>query len=242
MFKTMAGRCVVACFAACLLLPAGSQAAAPMTIAVIENGRAFEMVARQVLEEAYRRAGVPLSFKEVPALRALAESAGGQADGELQRIGGLARSYPQLVQVNVPINYFDAVVLTRTARFTPNGWASLRPYTIGYHRGIVAFERGTAGMKTDTAPNNELLLRKLIGGRTDVAVMTDIEARQLLAEFKDNSILILSPPLERVQLYHYVQARHRLLAHRLETVLKAMQAEGVIAEIRSRTLAEAGLE
>jgi polar amino acid transport system substrate-binding protein len=241
MGNTLASRCLGPVLVLSLLWPAFAQAAASVTISAIENGKAFDAIARNVLEEAYRRAGVPLRFKEVPALRALAESVGGQADGEMQRIGGLSRTYPQLVQVKVPINWFDAVVLTRTAKFTPAGWESLRPYKIGYHRGIVVFEQGTTGMKTDTAPNNELLLRKLAGGRTDVILMVDVEAREMLAARKDDTIQILSPPIERVQLYHYLQVRHRLLAQRLEGVLKAMEAEGAIAEIRNSTLARAGL-
>ncbi len=226
---------------ACLAWLAAPVQAAPVTIAVIENGQAFETIAREVLDEAYRRAGVALTFKEVPALRALAESAGGQVDGELQRVGGLARSYPHLVQVKVAINWFDVVVLSKNVRFTPAGWESLRPYTIGYHRGILAFQQGTAGMKTDPAPNNNLMMKKLLGGRTDIALMTDVEARQWLVDSKDNTVTILAPPITHIQLYHYLDQRHHLLAQRLENVLKTMEAEGAILAIRNRVLTKAGL-
>lgn len=225
-----------------VLLAPLAQAARPVTVAVIDNGRAFENVAREVLDEAYRRAGVPLAFKEVPALRALAESASGQADGELQRIGGLERRYPHLVQVNVAINWCEVVVVSKAVRFAPDGWASLRPYTIGYHRGILAFEQGTAGMKTDPAPSNDLMMKKLVGGRTDIALMTDVEARQWLLDNKDAPVQVLAPPIAHIRLYHYLERRHRLLAQRLEGILRNMEADGSIAAIRSRVLSKAGLE
>jgi polar amino acid transport system substrate-binding protein len=228
-------------FAGCLLLPAAA-ATAPVTISVIEHGMVFEQIGREVLAEAYRRVDTPLAFKEVPAMRALAESAEGRADGELQRMDGLAKRYPALVQVRVPINWFDVVVLTKSVRFTPNGWESLRPYSVGLHRGILAIERGTQGMRIDPAPSNSLVLRKLMIGRTDVAVLPDIEGRELLAKMNDGSISVLAPPIARVELYHYLHKRHGALALRLETALKAMEADGSIAAIRSRLLAKAGLQ
>ena len=228
-----------------LLLAAGVQlaarAGAPVTVSVIEHGRVLEQISRDVLSEAYRRIDTPLVFKEVPALRALAESVEGQVDGELHRMDGLARRYPSLVQVKVPINWFEVVVLTRSARFVPQGWDSLRPYSVGVHRGILAIEQGTRGMRIDPAPSNDLVLRKLMAGRTDVAVMPDIEARELLLARQDSGVKILAPALARVPLYHYLHKRNRMLAQRLEGVLKAMEADGTIAAIRSRLLARAGL-
>jgi polar amino acid transport system substrate-binding protein len=224
--------------AACLL-PPGAVAAGQggVTIAVIEQGMVFEQIGRAVLAEAYRRIDTPLTFREMPAVRALALAAQGHSDGELQRMAGLTRHYPMLVQVRVPINWFDVVVLTRTARFTPAGWESLRPYSIGFHRGILAIEQGTRGMRIDPAATNTLVLRKLMIGRTDIAVLPDIEAREMLANMNDGSISMLAPPIERVQLYHYLQQRHRDLALQLETALKGMEADGTIAAIRARHLA-----
>jgi polar amino acid transport system substrate-binding protein len=216
--------------------------AAELTIAMIDQGQVLEQATRRVLTEAYARLGISVKFKEVPAARALAESASGHADGELHRMAGLSARYRQLLQVGVPVNWFDAIVVTRSASFVPDGWSSLRPYKIGYHRGIQAFERGIAGMRTDSAPTNALVLVKLQKGRTDIAVMSDVEARELLATFKDTRLRILAPPLERIELYHYVHARNADLVPRLEVILRQMQADGSIAAIREHTLASAGVE
>jgi polar amino acid transport system substrate-binding protein len=215
--------------------------AAELTISMLDQRQVLEQATRTVLTEAYGKLGITLKFNEVPAARALAESASGQADGELHRMGGLSSRYPQLLQVSVPVNWFDAIVVTRSAQFVPRGWDSLRPYTIGYHRGIQAFERRIKGMRTDAAPTNELMLIKLQNGRTDIALMSNVEARELLGKMTDSGLRILEPPIERIQLYHYVHLKNARLVPRLELVLRQMLADGSIAAIRDRALVKAGV-
>jgi polar amino acid transport system substrate-binding protein len=232
-----AGAALILAFA-CAPLPAP---AAELTIVMLDQGLLLEQVTRAVLTEAYGKLGVRVRFKEVPPTRALAESASGQVDGELHRMTGLSARYPQLLQVRVPVNWFDAVVITRSARFVPHGWASLKPYKIGYHRGIQAFEQGIAGMRTDPAPTNELMLLKLQNGRTDIALMSDVEARELLGKMDAASLRILAPPIARVQLFHYVHRKNAALVPSLEAVLKRMEADGAIAAIREQKLSRAKL-
>ncbi len=224
---------------ALLALPARAQ---ELTIAMLEGEGVLDLVTRAVLTEAYGKLDTPLRFREVPAPRAMAESASGMVDGELHRIAGLSSVYPDLVQVGIAVNWFDAVVVSRAARFVPKGWNSLRPYTIGYHRGIQTFERGTSGMRIDPAPTNELMLLKLHSGRTDIALMSDVEARQLLAKLQVGGLRILAPPIARIQLYHYVHKRNADIVPKLEAVLKRMAADGTIATIRERTLIKAGVK
>lgn len=231
--RTVFSVMLCALLAALAPLPARAQ---EMTIAMIDQGQFMEQVTRAVLTEAYAKIDVPVRFKEVPAARALAESSSGVTDGELHRIAGLSARFPKLIQVNVPVNWFDTVVVTRKVRFTPNGWKSLRPYRIGYHYGIQAFERGTHGMKVDPAPTNELVLRKLQRGRTDIALMTDVEARELIARLGDAQLQVLSPPIARIALYHYVHKKHAQMVPRLEAALRTMDADGSIEAIRTRLL------
>ena len=222
---------------AAVLLHAPAWGTQRLTIAVVDRSLQLEAVSRALLTEAYKRIDIDVSFKEVPAVRALYEANEGLVDGDLQRIDGLSARFARLAQVRVPINEFDAVVITRDLRFAPDGWSSLAPYTIGYHRGIVIFEKRTAGMHVDPAPSNELVLKKLQTGRTDIAVMPEADGRDLLATMSGHSLEILSPPVERVPLYHYVNQRHAALVPRLEAALKAMQADGSFAAIRARVLA-----
>jgi len=221
---------------AALLLHTPAWAAQRLTIAVVDRSLQLEAVSRALLAEAYKRIDIDIAFKEVPAARALYEANEGLVDGDLQRIDGLSARFTRLAQVRIPINEFDAVVISRDKQFNPDGWTSLAPYSIGYHRGIVIFEKRTVGMRTDPAPTNELVLKKLQSGRTDIAVMPEADGRDLLATMPGHSLEILSPAVERVPLYHYVHTRHAALVPKLEAALRAMQTDGTFAAIRARVL------
>jgi len=212
-----------------------------LTISKVDRNDVIDDVSQKVLEDAYRKLGITLVFKELPATRALAESSEGLVDGEFQRRGGLGATYPDLIQVKVPINWLDICVFTQSVHFTPHGWDSLRPYRIGFHRGIVAIEEGTKGMNIDPADTNELVMRKLLAGRTDIAVMTSIDGQDLLKQMNEKSIQILMPPLAHVQLYHYLNKKNADIAVKLEKVLRSMEADGTIASIRRRIFADAGV-
>src|SRR6516164_7155708 len=58
--------------------------------------------AKQILTEAYQRLGITIVLKTFPAERALLISNSGvESDGELLRISGLGKDYPNLVVVPV---------------------------------------------------------------------------------------------------------------------------------------------
>jgi len=212
-----------------------------LTISKVDHNDVTDDIAREVLTVAYQRIGITFVVKEMPAARALAESSSGLVDGEFQRRGGLSETYPDLLQVKVPINWLDFCVFSRDVNFKPNGWKSLQPYRIGYHHGIVVIEDGTKGMNVDPADTNELVMRKLIAGRTDIAVMNSIDGQLLLRQINDKSIIMLQPPVAHLQLYHYLHRKNADIAKKLEKTLQAMQADGTILSIRKRILTAANL-
>ncbi len=201
-----------------------------LTISKVDHNDVTDDIAREILS---------IAVKEMPAARALAESSSGLVDGEFQRRGGLSETYPDLLQIKVPINWLDFCVFTRTVKFKPNGWKSLQPYRIGYHHGIVVIEEGTKGMNVDAADTNEIAMRKLLAGRTDIVVMNSIDGQLLLRDMNDKSIEMLQPPVAHLQLYHYLHRKNADIAAKLEKTLQAMQADGTILAIRKRILAAA---
>lgn len=231
---------MVAAAAFQLSLPADA-AGRVLTISKVERDDVVDDIARTILTQAYKRLDIMLEFKELPATRALVESSSGVTDGEMQRRPGLSAQYPELLQIDVPINWLDFCVFTRTAQFTPNGWESLRPYKIGFHRGILAIEEGTKGMDIDPADSNEQLLLKLQAGRTDIVVMNEADGVELVRKMKDASIRKLSPPVAHLKLYHYLNRKNASIAHQLEQVLRNMERDGTIAAIHSRLAASARL-
>jgi polar amino acid transport system substrate-binding protein len=200
-----------------------------------------QYVGGEILRTVYARLNIQLEFEDVPGKRALALSSAGELDGEIQRIGNLAKDYPTLVQISPPINYIEPSVFTTTLHFDVQGWSSIKPYSIGIVRGVGSSEAGTRGMSRVTAAVSlENMLEMLDAGRFDVAV-TDLFSGLVAAKKLNlqSRIHPLSPPLERIYIYHYLNEKHRDLAGKVANVIQEMEASGELARLRERLVKQA---
>ena len=216
------------------LLAAGASQAQP----VIRLARIADIpdqyVGGEMLRAVYAKLNIKLEFEDVPGKRAQALSSAGEVDGEIQRIGTLSRDYPTLIQVTPAINYIEPAVFTAKLHFDVDGWNSIRNYSIGIVRGVGSSEAGTRGMDRVTATTSlENMVRMLDADRFDVMV-TDLFSG-LVAVRKLNlqaRIYSLSPPLERIRIYHYLHERHRDLVPKVGKVIEQMEASGELAMLR----------
>ncbi|MDN5005551.1 substrate-binding periplasmic protein [Bradyrhizobium sp. GCM10027634] len=224
-------RIVVVCL---LLCAAGSSSAQ----SVIRLARIADIpdqyVGGEMLRAVYAKLNIKLEFEDVPGKRALALSSAGEVDGEIQRIGTLSREYPTLLQVTPAINYIEPSVFATKLHFDVHGWNSIRNYSIGIVRGVGSSEAGTRGMDRVTATTSlENMIMMLDADRFDVMV-TDLFSG-LVAVRKLNlqaRIYPLSPPLERISIYHYLHERHRDLVPKVGQVIAQMEASGELAALR----------
>ncbi|MBR1172782.1 transporter substrate-binding domain-containing protein [Bradyrhizobium sp. KB893862 SZCCT0404] len=193
-----------------------------------------QYVGGEMLRAVYAKLNIKLEFEDVPGKRALALSSAGEVDGEIQRIGTLSRDYPTLVQVTPAINYIEPAVFTTRLHFDVAGWDSIRDYSIGIVRGVGSSEAGTRGMARVTATTSlESMVKMLDADRFDVMI-TDLFSG-LVAVRKLNlqaRIYPLSPPLDRIHIYHYLHERHRALVPEVGKVIAQMEASGELATLR----------
>jgi len=193
-----------------------------------------QFVGGEILRAVYARLNISIEFADVPGKRALALSSDGELDGEVHRIANLAQTYPTLVQISPPINYIEPSVFTTTLRFDVKGWDSIRDYSVGIVRGVGSSEAGTRGMSRVTAATSlENMIQMLDAGRFDLMVTDLFSGRAAVRKLKLQShITALSPPLQRVYVYHYLHQRHRDLARRVEAVIREMDASGELVRLR----------
>ncbi|MCK1359514.1 transporter substrate-binding domain-containing protein [Bradyrhizobium sp. 199] len=224
-------RLIVACLSLLAAAPAQAQDLIRLArIADIQD----QYVGGEMLRAVYAKLNIRLAFEDVPGKRALALSSAGEVDGEIQRIGTLSRDYPTLVQVTPAINYIEPSVFATKHRFEVAGWDSIRDYSIGIVRGVGSSEAGTRGMAHVTATTSlDTLVRMLDADRFDVMV-TDLfsglaTVRKLNLQAR---IYPLSPPLERIHIYHYLHERHRDLVAKVGKVIAEMEASGELAALR----------
>ena len=225
-------RSVVVCLS---LLAAGSSQAQPVIRLARIAGIPDQYVGGEMLRAVYAKLNIKLEFEDVPGKRTLALSSAGEVDGEIQRIGTLSRDYPTLIQVTPAINYIEPAVFTAKLHFDVDGWNSIRDYSIGIVRGVGSSEAGTRGMDRVTATTGlENMVRMLDADRFDVMV-TDLFSG-LVAVRKLNlqaRVYPLSPPLERISIYHYLHERHRDLVPKVGRVIEQIEASGELAQLRA---------
>ena len=76
----------------------------------------------QVYQEAARRAGVKIVIQAMPAAeRSLINQNTGIDDGDVSRIFGLEKQYPNLIRVPEPVMHYEMMVFSRKAKM-PDHW------------------------------------------------------------------------------------------------------------------------
>ncbi len=207
-----------------------SRAASPtLTISTFEEETAV-VRASVLLKRAYKKLGVDMKLIRFPASRALVEAnAGRSVDGELIRIAGLTQQYPNLIQIPVRIANFRISVFSKTVDFPVNGWPSLKPYEITFKRGFKGMEKHADGLNVTRVRSSEKAMEMLNMDRTDIIVTPYLDGLVIRKKLNLPRIRILPPPLEEVQLYHYLNRKHADLSKGITEELRSMERKGEIA-------------
>ncbi len=195
-------------------------------------------IAQRILDEAYRRLGLNLAVRYLPGERSLRSANNGEMDGELYRKLGMEREYPNLIIVPVPLLTYEIVIFTNGTSFPVSGWESLRPFTIGYVKGIKIVEQNTVGMKTEIAATMRQAFLKMSLGRSDVVVANRASGLAVLKEMKMSDVTVLHPPLATFPVFHYLNKKHEALVPKLTAVLQQMQKDKTIESIQKAVMTE----
>jgi ABC-type amino acid transport substrate-binding protein len=217
-------------------------AAAPQATLRIARIEAIpdQLVGAAILEAIYRHLDIRLEFVDMPAKRALLESSEGRVDGEIQRVLDVGSEYPTLIAVRPSVNYIEPSAFVTRADFRVDGWRSVAPYSIGIVRGVGSSERGTKGMsRVEAVTTMDQLMGMLADGRVEVAVNDRFSGELVCKRLHlDATIHALSPAIERIPLYHFLNERHRDLVPRVEAVVREMTASGELERIRADAQAQ----
>ena len=107
---------------------------------------AFHDAAAEIIRRAYAYLDIAVAYKASPSERALQMSNKGLVDGELVRIKGIEATYPNLIRVPVSHVTAEQMAFGRDPSVKIDGWNSLKPYRLAFHRGYKVAERNTVGM------------------------------------------------------------------------------------------------
>jgi polar amino acid transport system substrate-binding protein len=214
------------------------QPIAPVVLlSAIENEQTHT-IAAAILLEAYRRIGYISEFDFLPARRALEWAASGRHDGDVARIAGTQKNFPNLIPVPTPVVHFKGVAFAKNGNIKAiSNWKDLQSLNIGVIRGIRYSTIGTKGMQPLFAKNMGHLFQLLDGGRIDVAIaVQDAGLVEVKQNFPNRGILIVSNPLYSAPLFHFVHKKNRQLVPLLDKALFEMQEKGETDDIYNRVL------
>jgi polar amino acid transport system substrate-binding protein len=195
-------------------------------------------ISSRVLAKAYERIGIDVTFTDLPAERSLMEANDGQLDGDVNRIIGIEKAYPNLIRVPVAVNSMEQVVFTKQHDFTVDGWESLRPYRIAIRIGTKVAEYGTAGMNVAAFPTFDQVFTLLSQDRYDVAVAATVTGLYYVKKLELKDVRLLLPPLAKTDLYHYLHKKNGYLLTAISNALYDMQQDGEISRERELAIKE----
>ncbi len=196
-------------------------------------GNSIAKICQAIMETAYEKIGIEVIIQHHPPARALQLANEGHTDGELFRNVIIDGKFPNLIMVPVPILHPEVVVFTKINIFTVQGWESLRPYRIGVQRGYKLGETRTKGMTTQSASLKQVF-EMLNAGRVDVVVETRLGGSEIIKTLQLKGISILTPPLEKGMVHHFLHKKHQELVPKLTEILEMMKKTGEIDTIKKQ--------
>jgi len=194
-----------------------------------------------VLAEAFRRIGYQLETVRVPAERALINANRGIGDGEMSRVAGLQKKYPNLIQVPESFMVIDMVLFAKNnTKLVVKGWDSVASHSLAIISGWKIMEKnfGKLGdrvdiIKTDNAKQSFTLLKK---DRVEFVAYSNWSGLGYIKNNNIKNIKLLQPPLASPKFYVYLHKRHEGIVPHLSKVIKEMKTDGTINEIFNKTL------
>lgn len=185
-----------------------------------------------VATEAFRRAGLKLTFIRLPPERALLNANAGIEDGVSARIAGLEKSYPNLVQVPEKVLDFHFVAFVHQAELSSANWQTIAPLVVGHIRGWKIFEQNiTPDTRVTVVDTEEQLFNMLERNRIDIALYERWLGLGLTKKMGIKDVRVVEPPLAERPMFIYLHKRHADKVPRIADALRAIKAEGLYTRV-----------
>ncbi len=193
----------------------------------------------EVTREALKRIGYKLIINRQPAERGLRSINAGVIDGEMSRIKGIDKIYPNLVMVNEKIMNWDFVVYSKKQINLDKGWISLAEKNVSFINGWKILEKNVpkSANVTKTRNANQLfnLLKK---NRTDYIIYERWGGHDEIELLQLQNVNMLKPALASKEMYIYLHKKHAALVPKMSSALLNMKKDGSYKKLQEKFLKE----
>ncbi|OEU68348.1 MAG: hypothetical protein BA863_02265 [Desulfovibrio sp. S3730MH75] len=189
----------------------------------------------QIVKEAFRRIGIKSRIVFTPNERSLVAVNDGMFDAEINRVAGMEKKFPNLIQVP-EANMVMHFVSFATKDISITDWESLRSLKVGIVRGWKILEQNTQGFPYVTrVMNADQLFLMLHKGRIDVALFSKILGYEWISNLDCDHVQHLEPPLASRGMFLYLHKNHQQLAIPVAEALREMKRDGTYDRIVQKT-------
>ncbi len=189
-----------------------------------------------LIKEMFKRININAHVVLLPSARALINANNGTDDGDVARIKGIEKKFPNLVRVPETIIDFTLMAFTHDPAIKITDWASLKNYNIAYINGWLILNDKVRHYKSlEMAANTDQLFSLLINHRIDIAIYNKVGGLWWLKNHK-NTVYMQPPPLDSMPLYLYLNKNHQDLVQPLAKALIEIKRDGSYKNIYEKTL------
>jgi ABC-type amino acid transport substrate-binding protein len=161
----------------------------------------------------------------------------GMFDGEVSRIGNLHSSYPNLNAVPTAINMINVIALGKHSSEKVDKIKDIG-HDVVCVKGVKLVKKLVEDTKIQCTfvVNINQALSMVALGRVKYTLLPETNALKALLTEPFENVKIVSPVLYSEKLYHYLHKNNLNIVEPLDKVLRKMQKNGDIDQIRTRFL------
>lgn len=181
----------------------------------------------ELVTEAFRRMNVTLHTIRLPAERALKNGNNGLIDGEMSRIKGLEKKYPNFIRVPEKLMDWEFVIFSYKPMMLDHGWSSLSQKSVAHINGWKILENNIPSTAEVTRTvDADALFDLLKNKRTDYVIYELWGGRYKVRKKAIKGIKIFDKALVIREMFVYLHKKHKDLVPKLAASLAEMKKDG----------------
>jgi len=191
------------------------------------NTQAHDGFMDEVTREALQRIGYKLVINRLPAERGLHSANDGLIDGEMSRVEGIDKLYPNLIRVPEKIMDWEFYIFSEKPINLQKGWSSLENKNIAFITGWKILEKNVPESATVTKTKNSHQLFTLLNiNRADYIIYERWGGNRVLNELKLKKVKLQKPFLASKEMFIYLHNKHKAIVPLLAQALANMKNDG----------------
>lgn len=181
----------------------------------------------EISRMALKNVGYQLVIERFPAERGLRNANAGLIDGDMGRVKGIDKLYPNLIRVPEKIMNWEFCVFSKKKIDLLQGWKSLANKNVAFITGWKILEKNVPTSALITKSRDAQQLFMLVNkDRVSLAIYERWGGNYILKTLKNNNIKLQRPCLATKEIFIYLHKKHSALVPRLAQALADMKKDG----------------